>query len=40
MSISDLCEGLRKRYNGVEIKSSGDTPASSGTEQVKVRKRR
>ena len=40
MSISELCEGLRKRYNGVVIKSSGDTPASSSAEQVKVRKRR
>ena len=40
MSISDLCEGLRKRYDGVIVKRSGDTPASSSTEQVKVRKRR
>ena len=40
ISISDLCEGLRKRYHGAMAKSSGDTPASSSVEQVKVRKRR
>ena len=40
MSITDLCEGLRKRYHGAMAKSSGDTPASSSVEQVKVRKRR
>lgn len=40
MSITDLCEGLRKRYHGLVVHSSGDTPASSTIEQVKLRKRR